>query len=287
MSKRNERLPSMDRLLEQSEDVKELIEQCATDLSHVNSDIAEGLKGQESMPGVESALSKNVEIQDNVRDASEKLAVVTAGLVNQARDRQLLDHQLAASQEQEEAARHASLYDVLTQLPNRALFDNRLNHGLAQAVRHGWGLAVMFIDLNKFKRINDSHGHGIGDRVLQAVGQRLTQCTRSDDTVSRYGGDEFLYLLMEVKDEVHVALAAEKIIEAIGRPWDDSERALKGVPLIKASLGIAVFPTDGRTFGELLKAADAALYSAKRRGGGYAFADRDEGASILDAESAT
>lgn len=176
---------------------------------------------------------------------------------------------------------------MLTRLPNRALFDDRLNHGLAQAVRHGWGLAVMFIDLNKFKRINDSYGHGIGDRVLQAVGQRLTQCTRSDDTVSRYGGDEFLYLLMEIKDEVHVALVAEKIIEAIGRPWDDSERELKGVPCIKASLGIAIFPTDGRTFGKLLKAADAALYSAKRSGGGYAFADRDEGSSTLDDQTAS
>lgn len=99
MSKRSGQPPSIDRLLEQSEDVKELIEQCATDLSLVNSDIAEGLKGQESMPGVESALSKNVEIQDSVQDASEKLAVVTAGLLNQARDRQLLDHQLAAAQE--------------------------------------------------------------------------------------------------------------------------------------------------------------------------------------------
>jgi len=279
MAKRNDRAPSMGRLLEQSEDIKVLIEQCATDLSLVNSGIAEELKAQDPMPGVESALSKNVEIEDSVKEASEKLAVVTAGLENQARDRELLDHQFAAAQEQEEAARRASLYDLLTGLPNRALFDDRLSHGLAQAMRHGWGLAVMFIDLNGFKRINDSYGHDVGDRVLQAVGRRLRQYTRSDDTVSRYGGDEFLYLLMEIKDEVHVALVAEKIAEVIRRPWDDADRELKGIPRIDATLGIAVFPSDASTSSTLIKAADAALYEAKRTGIGYAFANRDPGSS--------
>lgn len=277
MSKRTERAPSIGRLLEQSEHVKELVEQCATDLSLVNCDIAEELKTQEPMPAVESALVKNVEIQDNVRTASEKLAAVTAGLADQARDRALLDHQFAAAQEQEEAARHASLYDVLTSLPNRALFDDRVRHGLGQAVRHGWGLAVMFIDLDDFKRINDSYGHDIGDRVLQAIGRRLKHYTRSDDTVSRYGGDEFLYLLMEIKDELHVALVAEKIGEVIRRRWDDSERDLKDVPRISATLGIAVYPTDGCTLSTLIKAADTALYVAKRNGTGCAFAERGHG----------
>ena len=274
MSKISERASSLHQLVEQSADIKDLVEQCATDLSQVNSSIAQELVNHDAMPAVERALGKNMQIEEGIERASEKLAVVASGLEHQVRDRALLDHQFAAALEQEEAARHAALYDALTDLPNRALFDDRLVHGLAQASRHGWTLAVMFIDLDGFKGINDSYGHDLGDRVLQAIGQRLKRTTRSDDTVSRYGGDEFLYLMTETDDEGHVALVAEKIIQAIHGPWSEAERDLQELPSIKASIGIAMFPKDGAAADTLIRNADAAMYVAKRNKIGYAFADQ-------------
>src|SRR6202044_3678914 len=111
------------------------------------------------------------------------------------RDRTLVDHQLAAAVEQVEGSRNAALHDSLTGLPNRVLFRDRLEHGIAQAKRHRWILAVMFVDMDNFKSINDTYGHEAGDAVLQTVAKRLAHNARVDDTVSRYGGDEFLYLL--------------------------------------------------------------------------------------------
>ncbi|HWS03745.1 MAG TPA: GGDEF domain-containing protein [Gammaproteobacteria bacterium] len=134
------------------------------------------------------------------------------------KERHELEDQLAAVTEQGEVDRHTALHDALTGLPNRALFNDRLEHGLAQAERHGWTLAVMFLDLDRFKIINDTHGHDIGDSVLRIIAERLKENTRSDDTVSRLGGDEFLYLLMEVPNEEDVTLIAQKLIKSIQAP---------------------------------------------------------------------
>jgi diguanylate cyclase len=275
MSKPHALTPSLPGLLKQSQAVRDLVEACAEDLSKVNSGIARELENVGNLPGVESALNKNLQVEDTVNEASEKLAVMTSGLEDQVRDRKLLDYRFAAVLEQEEAARHAALYDALTDLPNRALFNDRLEHGLAQAKRHGWALAVMFIDLDAFKGINDAHGHEVGDCVLQEVGRRLKRITRSDDTISRYGGDEFLYLLLEIQDEVHVASAAEKIIDTLQIPW----AAVQGitVPAIGGSIGIALFPKDGATAQTLIRKADAAMYVAKRNKMGYAFAAQGHG----------
>jgi diguanylate cyclase (GGDEF)-like protein len=274
MPKTTARAPSLHQLAEQSEDIKELMERCATDLSRVNSGIAQELHDHGALPAVERALSKNLKIEDGVGEACEKLAVVTSGLEHQARDRNLLEHQFAAALEQEQAARHAALYDGLTDLPNRALFDDRLAHALAQAMRHGWMLAVMFIDLDDFKGINDSYGHEVGDRVLQGVGMRLKNSARSDDTVSRYGGDEFLYLAMDIQDVAQVTVVAEKIIGAIQRPCHEAGREIPGLPSINASMGIAVFPGDGISADMLMRKADAAMYVAKRNKTSYEFSDR-------------
>lgn len=184
----------------------------------------------------------------------------------------MVDHQLAAAIEQKDAARHAALHDPLTGLPNRALFNDRLEHGLAQARRHGWTLAVMFIDLDKFKAINDTHGHEAGDRVLQTIAGRLKANTRGGDTVCRHGGDEFLSLLMETRDEQAIASIAQKIANAIQAPLDVSAGGLVVNVSVGASIGIAVFPKHGDTADTLINNADKAMYRAKQDKSGIAFA---------------
>jgi diguanylate cyclase (GGDEF)-like protein len=125
----------------------------------------------------------------------------------------------------------------------------------------------------EFKKINDLYGHDVGDRVLQTIAQRLKQKMRSDDTVSRYGGDEFLCLLTEIQDEVHATLIAEKFIENVQAPCHVTVRDLNICLIIKASIGIAIFPKDGSTAKMLVNQADAAMYRAKQNQSGYAFAD--------------
>jgi diguanylate cyclase (GGDEF)-like protein len=193
-------------------------------------------------------------------------------LADQIRDRHVLDHQLAAAVEQGAAARHAALHDALTDLPNRALFDDRLEHGLANAERHGWNLAVMFLDMDGFKAINDSHGHHVCDSLLRTIAQRLRKNARSEDTVSRYGGDEFLFLLTEIGDPTHVALIAKKMAEAIQMPCEIRAGGVIRHLSVRSSIGISLFPKDGSSAEMLVKNADAAMYRAKRSQSGYAFA---------------
>ena len=126
----------------------------------------------------------------------------------------------------------------------------------------------MFVDLDGFKVINDKHGHAIGDAVLQSVAGRLQENTREDDTVSRYGGDEFLYLLMSIDDDKHVLQIAEKIVAAIQEPCALSV----GDVVVKSSIGISIFPKDGSSASELIENADKAMYQAKRAKVDYVFA---------------
>ena len=263
---------SLTNVLVQSEQVKDLVVEAAEELSSVNTVLKQELATSDPLPGVENALGKSEAVEDKVQDASEKLSVVNRELKKEVKERRNLEVQLAAVTEQGEADRHAALHDVLTGLPNRALFNDRLEHGIAQAGRHGWTLAVMFVDLDNFKMINDTHGHDVGDSVLRTIATRLKERTRSGDTVSRLGGDEFLYLLMEIRDEQDAASIAEKIIAAIQAPCDVS---IGGRPVgltVKASVGIAVFPAAGETVDTLIKSADAAMYQAKRTKSGYSFA---------------
>jgi diguanylate cyclase (GGDEF)-like protein len=262
---------SLNKALAQSEHVRELVEESAEELSSVNVVLKEELAEHAPVPEVVRALEKSEAVEDKVQEASEKLLVVNQALEGEIRDRDMLDHQLAAVKEQEEAARYAAFHDVLTGLPNRALFNDRLEHGLAQAKRHGWTLAVMFVDLDKFKIINDTHGHDAGDSVLQTIAQRLKENTRDDDTVSRLGGDEFLYLLNEIRDDKDIAPIAEKIIKAIQEPCNISVRDVNIGASIKASIGISIFPKDGTTADALVKNADKAMYRAKQSKSGYSF----------------
>lgn len=262
----------LNKALGESQQVKNLITESAEDLSVVNTLLNQELANQDPLPEVEAALEKNEAIEDKVQEASEKLAAVNQALELEVGERHVLEHQLAVAQQQEEAARHTAFHDPLTGLPNRLLFDDRLEHGLEQAKRHSRTLAVMFVDLDEFKAINDSHGHDVGDAVLKEIAGRLKENARGDDTVSRQGGDEFLYLLMEVGDETDIKLLVEKIIKAVQAPCDISVGTRSARHSIKASIGIALFPKNGTTAEMLIQSADRAMYRAKRENLGYAFA---------------
>jgi diguanylate cyclase len=260
---------SLTKVLGQSEQATSLVKESAEELSSVNDDLKRQMVGR---AGVAVALEKNAAVEQKVEEATEQLAAVNRALEGEIRDRDMVDHQLAAAREQEEAARYACFHDVLTGLPNRALFNDRLDHGFAQARRHGWTLAVMFLDLDKFKNINDTYGHDIGDVVLRMVAQRLKGVTRDDDSVCRLGGDEFLYLLAEIRDEQDVASIAQKIIKAIQAPFEVTVHGVATALTVGTSIGISIFPKHGTTVDTLIISADMAMYQAKRRKSGYAFA---------------
>ena len=152
-------------------------------------------------------------------------------------------------------------YDTLTGLPNRRLLLDRLNQSIAKARRYQRSVAVMFMDLDKFKKINDTLGHDIGDELLKVVAARLNACVRSEDTVSRQGGDEFI-VLTEINIPQDAALVAEKILKAMSEPVSVSGHAMH----VTASIGIAIFPANAENAQELMKKADSAMYSAKKAG---------------------
>lgn len=259
---------SLTDVLGQSEHVKELVEQSAQELSSVNIELAHEtvLNGEPS--GVRQALEKSQAVEGKVQDAADKLSLVNLALEAEVSARHVLEGHLATLAHDEQIARHAALHDPLTGLPNRVLFENRLEHGLAQAKRHDRILAVMFLDLDGFKAINDVHGHDAGDAVLKVVADRLKEHAREDDTVSRFGGDEFLYLLTEINSDQDAIAVAQKIADAILLPFQLSIGELK----IGVSIGIAIFPKDGTSVSALIKSADTAMYTAKRDKTHYAFA---------------
>lgn len=255
-------------VLGQSEHVKDLVEQSAQELSSVNTELAQEMEKNRVPSGVRTALEKSQAVEGKVQDAADKLSRVNQALEAELNARHILEGQLAAVTHDEKAARHAAMHDALTGLPNRTLFENRLEHGLAQAKRHDRTLAVMFLDLDGFKQVNDAHGHDVGDAMLKTIADRLCAQARDDDTVSRFGGDEFVCLLTEIDEDQDAALVAQKIADAIQLPCELSVGAL----VIKPSIGIAIFPKDGTTCSALIKSADTAMYAAKRNKSGMAFA---------------
>ncbi|MBU1331601.1 MAG: EAL domain-containing protein [Gammaproteobacteria bacterium] len=157
---------------------------------------------------------------------------------------------------------HLAQHDVLTQLPNRVLLNDRIAQAIGLAERSGNAIALMFIDLDHFKCINDAHGHAIGDQLLQAVAQRLLSCVRNSDTVSRNGGDEFVVLLAEGRNMQDASITAQKIITALAEPFVIDRHELR----VTCSIGISVCPVDADNAEALLKHADTAMYHAKQAG---------------------
>ena len=157
---------------------------------------------------------------------------------------------------------HLALHDFLTNLPNRALLNDRIAHSISISERNHSSIAILFIDIDNFKNINDSFGHSVGDRLLRSVSQCLTKCVRHADTVSRLGGDEFIILLTDLKDGNDSALTAEKILEELNQIDIKNKVNTK----ITASIGISTYPNDGDTPEQLIKNADTAMYYAKQSG---------------------
>ena len=158
---------------------------------------------------------------------------------------------------------HQATHDVLTGLPNRLLFTDRLERALAHAVRNDVPVGVLYIDLDRFKDVNDTFGHEAGDQLLRETARRLAECARHEDTVARLAGDEFAVLLPHLRSADDVSLVAGRILDALREPTDLGPHAIHSL----ASVGAAVFPYDGSLPGDLLSAADAAMYRAKDRGG--------------------
>ncbi len=175
---------------------------------------------------------------------------------------------ISEQKRREACIEHQAYHDALTGLPNRRLFHDRLEQALVQAERNAYSLAVLFIDLDRFKSINDSLGHNIGDQLLQAVAKRLSETIRKEDTVARLGGDEFTVLLPRVETRQNVERAVQKIIAAFQQPFTIAKQSLH----ISLSMGIALFPGDGETPERLMKNADSAMYRTKSDGrNGYHF----------------
>jgi diguanylate cyclase (GGDEF)-like protein/PAS domain S-box-containing protein len=167
----------------------------------------------------------------------------------------------------ESRVRFLAYYDALTELPNRTLLQDRLTKAMASARRHGEKVAVLFLDVDRFKTINDSLGHSVGDLLLKALADRLAETAREQDTVARLGGDEFVVVLTGVKDTADVVIAADRLLKAVCREFSIRQHVLS----ITCSIGISLSPEHGDDPEALLKNADAAMYSAKERMNSFQF----------------
>jgi diguanylate cyclase (GGDEF)-like protein/PAS domain S-box-containing protein len=157
---------------------------------------------------------------------------------------------------------HSAEHDFLTGLPNRMLLNGRVSQAISTASRHSTKVAVLFLDLDGFKHINDSLGHPIGDKLLQSIARRLVDCVRGSDTVSRQGGDEFVVLLSEVEHSADAAIAAKKMLRAVAKPHSINLHELHAT----TSIGVSIYPDDGVDAETLIKNADTAMYQAKENG---------------------
>ncbi len=193
-------------------------------------------------------------IEDSAAPIHDRSGAVTGGV--------LVFHDVSISQEMTREMSYLAQHDILTKLPNRMLLKDRLSQAIAASHRNGTQLAVLFLDLDGFKHINDSLGHAIGDKLLQSVARRLPECVRHSDTVSRQGGDEFIVLLSEIKQAQDASITARKILNALTVPHDIDQYSLR----ITASIGVTTYPEDGQEAEILIKNADMAMYQAKEEG---------------------
>lgn len=178
----------------------------------------------------------------------------------------------------EKRLEYLATHDLMTNLPNRLLFHDRLRHALEIAKQNEWIGAVIYLDLDDFKVINDAYKHELGDMLLRMVAERLRRFTRKSDTVSRFGGDEFAVLLENLSDPENVKGIAEKILHGLAEPY-----VIDQIPIfITTSMGISVFPNHGRTISELLQNADIAMYQAKKIGNTYKFYSQEMSDEVID-----
>ncbi|MCW8943876.1 MAG: EAL domain-containing protein [Sedimenticola sp.] len=190
-----------------------------------------------------------------------------------------LQKEITIRTQAEKSLKHLAHHDTLTNLPNRLLLDARLEHAIKRAHRYQSELAVLFLDLDNFKHINDSLGHIAGDQLLQKVTQRLSEATREDDTIARLGGDEFVVLMEDFRDTTDIICLTQKILDCINEPFEvNNEPIFTG-----CSIGISLYPQDGETAATLLRNADAAMYRTKDEGrNSYNFYTQEMTASAYD-----
>jgi len=270
---------ALEQALEQSHDVKAKVEACAEDLALKNESVQQEIDDGATTLPADKALQDSQVVEATVQECADDLDEVTATLARGIADIKQVEVALTRSRAalvEAEAAlllaqadeRHATmraLHDPATGLPNRVLFDDRVTQVISLAERHGWSLAVMFLDLDRFKNINDDHGHAAGDLVLKEIASRLSQHARDEDTVCRNGGDEFLYLLVKPRSRADVECKADAVLGDIARAIKVGGRDL----VIGASIGIAMYPGDGTTADQLVRNADTAMYRAKNGACGY------------------
>jgi len=235
-------------------------------------DVTDGLTGQHAQDPSRLAIehNKKVRLKGNYvlvgRDGNETAIEHSAAPIQ---DRQgnilgavIVFRDVIVSRERRLQMLHLAEHDSLTDLPNRLLLNDRLARSIALARRYGRRLAVLFLDCDRFKHINDSLGHAIGDQVLRSVAKRLTTCVRESDTVSRHGGDEFLILLSELDQPEDAEAIGQKIVSSIAEPHLIAGHELQ----LTASVGIALYPEDGQDAQSLIMRADTAMYYAKNTG---------------------
>jgi diguanylate cyclase (GGDEF)-like protein len=172
-------------------------------------------------------------------------------------------HYLKRIEDVHRIERYLAYHDTLTKLPNRQLFFDRLKQAIAKAKRKTRPIAVLFIDLDGFKEVNDTRGHEVGDTLLVAVADRLKKCIRESETAARFGGDEFAVILSEIESPGDASVVADRILTAFARPIDVAGDSLR----IGASIGISIFPEDGADSYSLIRHADGAMYRSKSQGG--------------------
>ncbi|SHK13299.1 diguanylate cyclase (GGDEF) domain-containing protein [Marinobacter antarcticus] len=190
--------------------------------------------------------------QSLLKDANERLIIASINAQTMTESAELANEQMS----------HMASHDYLTGLPNRSLLNDRMAQSMAFSQRHGKKVALMFMDLDHFKNINDSLGHSVGDKLLKSIAKRLKTCIRDSDTVCRQGGDEFVVLLNEIENINDAVVTAEKIIEAMGLPHFVSGHQLN----VTFSIGISIYPDDGEDHETVARKADAAMYQAKEKG---------------------
>ena len=276
----NEEQPDIDgpallsRTLEKSRSVKARAESVAEDLASHNDDVQQEIARGATMVSAHRALAAGAKAEEEVEACAVDLDEVNGNLAAGIEDLHQINTALAgakrmlartnlalqAARESEDAARLHSMHDPATGLPNRELFDDRLEHAISLAKRHDWMLAIMFLDLDGFKRINDTHGHAVGDHVLKEVARRLLAHSRHEDTVCRNGGDEFLFLLVNPRKTSDVARIASELLKTIARPIDADGMSL----IVTASIGISTYPDSADHADLLVRNADASMYRAKR-----------------------
>lgn len=221
-----------------------------------------------SIPELMSERSRNpINGTVQIVNYEEKIPVeLNATLIRDAKDGAsglvLVLYDLTERKRYEEKLRHNAIHDHLTELPNRSLFFDRLNMALAQAQRDTHRLSILMLDLDYFKKVNDTHGHNVGDKLLQGVAERLSSMFRKSDTIARLGGDEFVLLLPDLPHPEVASKMAERVIRSFDVPFEFETSKIS----ITGSIGIAIYPDDGEDADTLIKNADIAMYRAKEEG---------------------